>query len=275
MNQNIPVQQKPASSQNKNILVFVMIAFVIIISVLAIALGPNSKGSKSGFFAKARPTPSPIQTPKQTPTPTPIPNKILAIYELENNVVFATEKPTTATFLKSGSEEYLTYGVSFDSGKNGFIIKKGMSYQIKLDGPNTPTHSDWYYFQGKRAVIDYPVCPFEQYINSDCKLEPKEDTSLFTEASDKKVLRDNQRRSDLIKIHAALEKYHADNGSYPQSLSEISENFPDGIPSDPKTNEQYRYKTAGASPQSFRLCIAAVTFEASLPTEDYCLSNTR
>lgn len=113
-------------------------------------------------------------------------NKIVAIYELEDKVVYVAEKPATSIFYtwslpQYESEYYFSRGTSFDSSENGEIIRSGMEYQIKLDATNSPDNmsasilSDKYIFQGNRAVIDSSVCPYVRYVNNECGFKEIQD----------------------------------------------------------------------------------------------------
>src|SRR5690606_27847553 len=47
---------------------------------------------------------------------------------------------------------------------------------------------------------------------------------------------------DLAQIGLAVEAFHAEHGVYPQSLNEVADRVPGGIPVDPHTGESYFYR---------------------------------
>jgi hypothetical protein len=52
---------------------------------------------------------------------------------------------------------------------------------------------------------------------------------------------EHEARIDLIQLGLAVEQYHAEHGDYPSSLDAIADAFPEGLPVDPLTGQQYVY----------------------------------
>ncbi len=57
-----------------------------------------------------------------------------------------------------------------------------------------------------------------------------------------KKSRDERRKLDLSNIRIALEAYKSDNDSYPSRLDDLTPNYLDKIPTDPKTKDPYSYQ---------------------------------
>lgn len=99
-------------------------------------------------------------------------NKFLAIYELSNSVLYVVDKVTSSTLYhwtnpQYKTEEYFGYLTSVNSITHS-QMGKGSAYEIKLNNQTVPLWSSTYIFQGNRAIVDSPVCPYAQYITNSC-----------------------------------------------------------------------------------------------------------
>lgn len=63
-------------------------------------------------------------------------------------------------------------------------------------------------------------------------------------------VRDIERKSDLDKIASSLEEYKAENGRYPDLLSDLNDS---SLPKDPQTDESYEYSVK-QNGQDYELC---------------------
>ena len=77
---------------------------------------------------------------------------------------------------------------------------------------------------------------------------------------------DSQRTLDIYNIWANLDDYNSVNNSYPASLTDIANSFPDNlVPVDPVSGEAYYYETNGLD---FALCAEIETDTTGTP---WCL----
>lgn len=64
--------------------------------------------------------------------------------------------------------------------------------------------------------------------------------------------RDEQRNAALTQIQSALDNYFSQRQSYPTSLSELSPEYLQSIPKDPRTREEYEYRLSNGN---YELCV--------------------
>lgn len=264
---------------NKNSKLVLLTSFTLVLIIFCLAAYKFRTTLSVSETPNPRPESAATPATKTGNPPAQGSNTILAIYELEDRIVFLAQDLTSASLLSWNgpgrqTEHFLSYGQLFTSSDHGETISKNTKYQIKLDNENDPTLSEVYYFQGNRAVIDYLPCPYENYIHNECTLEVQETNADATAA--KKLARDAQRKSDLKEIQTAVESYYKDRGSYPATLAEIAAAMPDDLPRDPLTHEYYRYTTPDSSAQTYRLCVPKKNIESQPDiAADYCLGNSR
>lgn len=252
---------------------------IVILSEFCIFL---KEGYISDFFRVAKPEQSDnLGQDKQTSiAETELPasgtdeNEILAIYELDDKVIFLAKNHTTASMFswinpKLKTEHYLAYNTLFTSSDHGETISKGIGYQIRLDNDTEPTYSDSYHFEGNRAVIDYAPCPYVRYIEGRCNLD--EDSSTVGKENDARKERDKQRQDDLVEIMKAIDAYSVDNIRYPSGLSELEYYMADEIPTDPQTGKGYLYLPS-VQLMAYELCVPKDYFEeAPMAGHDFCI----
>lgn len=85
-----------------------------------------------------------------------------------------------------------------------------------------------------------------------------------------KKVADATRKSNISQIRIALVLYQDDQGSFPQSLDDLSPKYISSVPTDPKTGKDYEYKIFGNS-QNFLVCAQLDNKDISGDTE-YCLN---
>lgn len=68
-----------------------------------------------------------------------------------------------------------------------------------------------------------------------------------------KEVRDARREADLRQIQVGLELYYDQHGNYPFSLNELSPEFFQTVPVDPKTNRPYHYQPQQGG-RDYRIC---------------------
>jgi general secretion pathway protein G len=82
--------------------------------------------------------------------------------------------------------------------------------------------------------------------------------TLVSVSVHKEKSRDARRISELNSIKDAIELYFEENGSFPNTLTEISSSFDGVLPKDPKTGAQYQYlKIPATPPQPKQYCLLA------------------
>lgn len=114
--------------------------------------------------------------------------------------------------------------------------------------PDSPIHA--FFKQGQTVGDQKPIpTPTMSTLTPTASLDaPSEGFSnVFVK------VRDNQRKSDLSKITAALEAYMVVNNSYPTSLDNLVPDDLSAVPKDPKTDVAYEY-TQKKNGQDYELC---------------------